>query len=231
MRRPILAIAWLLSSVVTAAQAAPTVSMLYVVRRGWHLDVGFAVPDLAPPLASLAGEFVGAKFLFFGFGDRRYLLAKRHDGPELLQALWPGAGVILVTAISAAPTDAFKADQVVALQVSPRQLREAQQFLWGSLAARRLPGPPPAILGPYPGSLYFSATPRYSGFHTCNTWVAELLRAAALPIRSNGVIFAGQLWRQVARLAKQPLRSYDSSLTYRQGGLVPSWQTTVVVDP
>ena len=43
----------------------------------------------------------------------------------------------------------------------------------------------------------------------CNTWAAQVLKAAALPIHSAGVIFAGQLWGQVRHLAQQ-------------GGFVPS---------
>ena len=28
--------------------------VIYVVRRGWHIDVGFAASDLRPPLSALA---------------------------------------------------------------------------------------------------------------------------------------------------------------------------------
>jgi hypothetical protein len=54
--------------------------------------------------------------------------------------------------------------------------------------------------GPYEDSLYFQATPKYSAFHTCNTWAAEALRIAGLPVHSGGVIFSGQLWSQVVRI-------------------------------
>ena len=55
--------------------------------------------------------------------------------------------------------------------------------------------------GPYEGSLYFEATPRYSALYTCNTWVAHALAAADLPVRVRGVIFAGQVWRPALKLA------------------------------
>ena len=51
--------------------------------------------------------------------------------------------------------------------------------------------------GPYEGSAYLRASERYSALHTCNTWAAELLQASGLPVHSHGVLFAGQLWRQV----------------------------------
>ena len=41
----------------------------------------------------------------------------------------------------------------------------------------------PIDLGPglYPGSRFYAATGRYSLFHTCNSWIAEALRARRLP--------------------------------------------------
>jgi hypothetical protein len=54
--------------------------------------------------------------------------------------------------------------------------------------------------GPYDGSFYYASTQRYSGLHTCNTWTAEGLKTTGLPIRSFGVEFSGQVWRQVRRL-------------------------------
>jgi hypothetical protein len=49
-------------------------------------------------------------------------------------------------------------------------------------------------------SLFFAAAPKYSAVHTCNTWAAEALRAAGLPIHSRGVVFASQLWSQIRRI-------------------------------
>jgi Protein of unknown function (DUF2459) len=252
----------------SAAQSPPAASsaVIYVVRRGWHIDVGFDVTELQPPLKSLATEFPGARYLVFGFGDQHYLLAKDHNAPVLLAALWPGRGMLLVTGLTSPPQEAFGVDHVAALAVTADQTRGAQTFIWQSLdrremshdaaeshdAADRNSAAENAAdqlksyrRGPYEGSLYFSATPTYSAFHTCNTWAAETLRAAPLPVHSAGVVFAGQLWRQVRRLERQlspaapkalspepPRASLPGASQVRaaqlQGGFVPSWQTTVV---
>lgn len=171
---------------------------IYVVRRGWHIDIGFAVPALEPPLQSLAAQFPGARYVFFGFGDQHYLLAKNRNGPVLLGALWPGKGLILATAVTSTPRAAFGEEQVIALAVTVSEARSVQAFIGRSLNKDAVQ---PYAQGPYEGSLYFAATQKYSAFHTCNTWVAEALKAAPLPIHSVGVIFAGQLWGQVRRLA------------------------------
>lgn len=192
---------------------SPRTSVIYVARRGWHIDIGFSAGDLQPPLQSLTGQFPGVRYLFFGFGDQRYLLAKHHSAPVLLAALWPGGAMVLATGLTSPPEEAFGPAHVFAVKVTLQQLQQAQAYVWESLSKQASSAPditPVAYArGPYEGSLYFTATSKYSAFHTCNTWVAQVLKAAALPIHSAGVIFAGQLWGQVRHLAQQ-------------GGFVPS---------
>jgi Protein of unknown function (DUF2459) len=181
---------------------------IYVVRRGWHIDVGFAAADLRPPLRSLAANFPGVRYLLFGFGDRRYLLAAHPGAPALSGSLWPGRALILATALNASPADAFGVTHVVKFSVSARELRGAQEFVWHALegsAVADVTRLQPYRVGPYEGSLYFAAVGRYSALHTCNTWAAEALQSAGLPVHPDGVIFASQLWRRVrAALAQRP---------------------------
>ena len=181
-------------------KSAGASATIYVVRRAWHIDIGFASSDLPPPLSALATGFPGVHYLLFGFGDRRYLQSKNKQLPNMLGALWPGAGLILMTALATTPAQAFGAGNLIALPVSAEQMRAAQASVWASIATRdgmaQSDGP-----GPYEGSTYWRATQDYSALHTCNTWAAEVLRAAGLPIRSSDVVFAGQLWKQTRRLA------------------------------
>jgi hypothetical protein len=192
---------WLLGAPRAAAEA------LYVVRRGWHVDVGFAAADLRPPLERLTTRFPGVRYLFFGFGDRRYLTSAHRGAPELLAALWPGNGLILATGLTATPAQAFGSAHVIRLEVTAEQLRAAQDFAWSSLdgtadASDAAAAPEPIdVAGPYPGSAYYAARPTYSALHTCNTWAAELLRSAGFPAHSRGVVFASQVWKQTRAFA------------------------------
>lgn len=181
---------------------------VYVARRKWHIDVGFAAADLDPSLQPVKGEFASAKYLFFGFGDRRYLLTKSKTAPLLLRALWPGPALLLVTAIKNPPDFAFGSSQVVRLELNADQTRALQSFIRASMPDSPLK---PLAAGPYPDSAYYPALQAYSALHTCNTWAAEALRAGGQRVRARGVIFAGQLWQQLTRLRHQ-----------LQGGLVPS---------
>lgn len=190
----------------SSASAASHSSILYVARRGWHIDIGVAAADLSPPLNQAAAPLPDSKYVFFGFADKHYLLAKNHSGPVLLSALFPGAGIMLTTGLNNSPAQAFGATHVIELSVSPDQARDLQSFIWQSLRTRD------DVLtvyraGPYAGSVYFLATQKYSAFHTCNTWGAEALRAAGFPVHSAGIIFAGQLWRRARRLQRLQDRS------------------------
>jgi hypothetical protein len=182
------------------ARGSPdSAAVIYVVRRQWHVDIGFAAGDLQPPLAMLAAEFPGARTLLFGFGDRHYLLDQDRGVGGMLAALWPGAGVMLVTGLGASAQDAFGEGHVIELQVSVSQAAAAQRFVWQSLTAKK-DAVTPLRVGPYDGSLYYASPQRYSALHTCNTWAAQALQAAQLKVHSAGVVFAGQLWSQARRL-------------------------------
>jgi len=61
-------------------------------------------------------------------------------------------------------------------------------FITASLAAME-----PMRAGPYPGSLFLPASRDYSALYTCNTWTAEGLAAAGLPVAPAGILFAAQV--------------------------------------
>jgi len=171
-----------------------------VVRRGWHLDVGFAARDLIGPLTVAREQFPEARYLLFGFGDRRYLHARNRAFPNLLAALWPGDGVILVTALRGTPQQAFGSAQVAELTLPVREATAAQRNIVESLAMQD--GLPQSDgSGAYEGSAYWRASRRYSAAYTCNTWAAQVLAAAGLPLRVHGVVFAAQVWRPAVQLA------------------------------
>ena len=181
-----------------AAESAPPVT-IYVIKRSWHTDIGFDATDLRPPLATLRPALPEADYLLFGFGDKHYLLHHRGSFDGLIGAVWPGQGLVLVTGLEGRPEQAFGAGAVTRLTLSAVQERRLEDFVWNTLASRA--GVASSLApGPYSGSLYYGATVRYSGLHTCNTWTAEGLEAAGLPVHSFGVEFSGQVWRQVRKL-------------------------------
>jgi Protein of unknown function (DUF2459) len=181
-----------------ARAAAPQALAVYVVKRGWHVDVGIATTDVLPVLQPVSTAFQGSRYLLFGFGARRYLLHR--NAGTMVAALWPGAALVMVTSLHASQLqDVFDEDHVVRLAVTAQQMSSLQSFIARSLALHD-GAPVPVVPAPLDGAYYESAR-RYSAVYTCNSWAAEALQAAQLPIDSTGVEFAWQLWHQVQRLA------------------------------
>jgi uncharacterized protein (TIGR02117 family) len=183
-----------------AVQSAPTLERVsvYVVKRGWHIDIGIARADALAPLQPVAAMFPQAQYLLFGFGERHYLL--NGGAANALGALWGGAGLVMLTSIAAQPLEqVFGADSVIRLAVTLQQMSALQAFIGHTFALRAgavvpVPAGPHAVVS---YSAFYESTARYSARHTCNTWAAEALQAAQLPVSSSGVEFSGQLWRQV----------------------------------
>ena len=181
-----------------AADDAPRASTILLVRRGWHVDVGFDVAALEPTLAEVAKAVPGARYVLFGFGDRRYMLSRDEGSCSAVAALWPGAGLVLLTGLATTPAAAFRGSDAQSIPITADGARAAQDFIWNTLRHTAAPVRPLAD-GPYPGSYYFDSDTRYSALHTCNTWAAEVLQVAGVPLESTGVVFAGQIWNRARR--------------------------------
>jgi Protein of unknown function (DUF2459) len=194
--------------------AAPTAAsqqrqLVYVVRRGWHIDIGIARADAQPPLLQVAAAFPEARYLLFGFGDRRYLL--NGGAGNMVAALWGGAGLVVVTSLGSQQLrQVFGPESVVEVTLTPQQMSGLQAFIARSFAVRDgalVPVPPgPHAVSSF--SAFYEAAQRYSALHTCNTWAAEVLQSAQLPIDTFGVEFAWQLWQQVLRLESRGSGTY-----------------------
>lgn len=185
---------------------------LYVARRGWHVDIGLSVAELHGKLAAIAAQWPEATHVVVGFGDRRYLLSRAARSCTGVTALWPGPALVLVTAIHGDIAHAFGDGRVLTIRVDGAQRRRAEEFIVASIAnSDRARAPEAVASGPYAGSAYYAATASYSGVHTCNTWAAEVLAAAGLPVGTTGVVLAGQVWRRARRCTSQDAESKSIS--------------------
>jgi hypothetical protein len=190
----------------------PYDTLVHVIRRGWHTDIAVpAAGPLVPELASLTRDFPGVRHLVFGFGDRAYLMEPGAGPLATMRALLPGRGAILLTALAATPEAAFgpramNPGAVVALPLAGEEFCRLQQFLAGSLDRGGLaPGDRlrPLAAGPYPGSVFHASTITYAATYTCNTWTAEAIAMAGVPLRADGVLLAGQVMARVGVIALQ----------------------------
>ncbi|WP_353557066.1 DUF2459 domain-containing protein [Paraburkholderia terrae] len=188
------------STIPLTPASGPPVTTIDVVERGWHTDVCVQVRDVPDLQAWLAQDFVGATHLCFGFGEREFAMTREHSILATLSALWPGPGAILMTVLRDTPVAAYGADKVVTLQVAAAGKAGLAAYLDQSVQRDRLSHPVRLGDGPYAGSLYFGATANYAGYYTCNTWTADALRSAQLPVDGT-ILFASTVFRQARDVA------------------------------
>lgn len=188
------------STIPLAPASGPPVTTIDVVERGWHTDVCVRVEDAPALQAWLAQDFIGATHLCFGFGEREFVMTHEHGILATLSALWPGRGAILMTVLRDTPAAAYGAEKVVTLRVGETGKTRLADYLARSVEHDDLSRPVRLGDGPYAGSLFFGATPDYAGYYTCNTWTADALRAAQLPV-DGSVLFASAVLRQAREVA------------------------------
>jgi uncharacterized protein (TIGR02117 family) len=182
------------------AGSAPPTEAIYVISGGWHTELGLPAAAITGSLAALKPEFPNARYLIFGWGAHDYYMSRHPGIGDLLRAAASGTAVMLVIPLEISPEAFFGAANVLALSPPPGGIQRLSDFLWGYLAVDK-EGPPRRIAtGPYPQSVFYASTGTYNLGHTCNTWTAEALHAAGLPVSAAGVVFAGQVLDQLSSI-------------------------------
>jgi hypothetical protein len=148
--------------------------------------------------------------LVFGWGARDYYMARNPGIGDLLRAAAPGPAVMLVIPLQISPDAAFGASNGFSVRAPPEGIRHLSQFLWDYLAADEQGAPRPIETGPFSQSVFYASAGTYNLSHTCNTWTAEALRVAGLPVSAAGVVFAGQVLDQLRPLL-EPVSNTQSA--------------------
>ena len=183
------------------AGSAPPTETIYVISGGWHTELGLSVEAITGPLTALKREFPSARYLVFGWGAHDYYMSQNPGIGDLLRAASSGPAVMLVIPLEISPEAFFGASNVLALPAPPGGTRRLSQFLWDYLAVEKERPPRRIGTGPYPQSVFYASTGTYNLAHTCNTWTAEALHAAGLPVNAAGVVFARQVLDQLQSIS------------------------------
>ena len=172
-----------------------------VVDYGWHTGVVLPATALGPPLAPLRDRFPEAKYLIFGWGNRRFYETEDPGSGMAVMSLFPSPSVVFVQGVEQRPTpEPLSGSDVRWLCVSASGIRRLDTFLAGYFRRGPHGGFISAGRGLLPHSEFFSSTGTYDAFHTCNTWTTEALHAAGLPIDSRGIVFATQVMTEIRSL-------------------------------
>jgi hypothetical protein len=153
--------------------------------------------EIRGPLAALKAAFPTARHLVFGWGARDYYMAQNPGIADILRAAAPGPAVMLVIPLQASPEAVFGVSNAFSIPAPQDGIQRLSQFLWDYLAADEQGSPRRVGIGPYPQSVFYASAGTYNLGHTCNTWTAEALGVAGLPVTASGVVFAGQVLDQL----------------------------------
>lgn len=170
---------------------------IHVIAAGWHTEIALPVHAIPDPLRAVAPDFPGARYLSFGWGERNYYMARAPTVGDAMSALFPGPAVLLVTPLYHPPREARPSAEVFELGLSTAGLDRLSNYLWAAFDKSGDGTPRRLAAGHAPGSVFYVATGTYSSSYTCNTWTAEGLRVAGVPVTPAGVVFAGELTDQL----------------------------------
>jgi uncharacterized protein (TIGR02117 family) len=208
-------VVWILCGLAGCSSASPVepytgsasrTELLYVISGGWHTELGLPAGAISGQLAALKSEFPSARYLVFGWGARDYYMARNPGMADMLRALAPGPAVMLIIPLKMPPEAFFGASNTLIVHVSRDGIERLSELLWSFLAVDNEAAPHRIGAGPYTESVFYASTGTYNLSHTCNTWTAEALRVAGLPVSASGVVFAAQVLNQVHPLL-QPVTS------------------------
>jgi len=171
---------------------------VHVVRHGWHS--GLVIPrDRLPPEA-WPETAPNAQFLELGWGDRAFYQSPDAGLALALEASFASGGSVLhVTGLDRPPRERFPRAEITTIDLSARGAEALARFV--SRAYARDASGAAIDLGPglHPGSRFYAATGRYSLVYTCNSWIAEALRAGGCPITPAWALTGGNLVFQARR--------------------------------
>lgn len=173
-----------------------------VLISGWHSGIVLPRAELGP-LAPLLARGSHARYVSFGWGNRRFYMAAHPGSGDALAALFPSASVLFVQSVSSP-------GQLLDQQARLHWLCADREALWrlDRYIEQALARPGGRLIdlgpGPFPGSAFYASPRHYSLAHTCNTWTVAALEFAGLPVRAGGVILAAQANARLRVLAACP---------------------------
>ena len=173
---------------------------VHVLRQGWHS--GLVIPRERLPPEAWPEPAPGTQFLELGWGDRAFYQSPDAGLALALEASFASGGSVLhVTGLDRSPEERFPRAEITTIELSARGAEALARFV--ARAYARDASGAPIDLGPglHPGSRFYAATGRYSLFHTCNSWIAEALRAGGCPITPAWALTGGNLVFQARRCA------------------------------
>jgi uncharacterized protein (TIGR02117 family) len=171
---------------------------VFVVHDAWHAAIVAKKADIPIVILPELKDFPSAEYLEFSWGDRDYFPAPDAGiGLALKAAFWSSGSILHVVGIKEAVENFFPNAEIIDIHLSEENFRRLITFISDTFSRPRPLAPAEARPGLFPHGRFYAAEGRFSLLRTCNTWVAEALSSAGLPIRPGSVITAANLSNQL----------------------------------
>ena len=118
----------------------------------------------------------------------------------LKAAFWSSGSVLHLVGFDGPAENFFRDALITELHLSEESFTRLLAFLASTFARADPSGAAEARPGLYPYSRFYDASGKFSILRSCNTWVAEALQSAGLPVEPSFVIIASNLNRELANL-------------------------------
>ena len=176
---------------------------VFVVDNSWHAAIVLSGDDLRIDALPELNDFPDAKFIEFSWGDQDYF-PDPNSGiwAALRAAFWSRGSVLHLVGFNQNVSQFYGGAEIFEFRLAPAAHRQLIRFISASFARSNSHGRAQASPGLFAYSRFYPATAKFSVLRTCNTWVAEALASAGLPISPGSVLTAGSLASQLADLGK-----------------------------
>jgi uncharacterized protein (TIGR02117 family) len=177
----------------------PMCKLVVVVYDSWHAAIVLRRADITHDSLPELVDFPDAEFIEFSWGDKDYF-----PNPDagvftgIKAAFWSSGSVLHLVGFSGNPKSFYRSEELVELRLTTNAHGRLLDYI-----SRTFFRPPPrdraeASAGLFTYSRFYPATHKFSLLKTCNTWVAEALKSAGLPISPGHVMTADSLATQLS---------------------------------
>jgi uncharacterized protein (TIGR02117 family) len=175
---------------------------VFVVHDAWHAALVIKKADIAAGALPELRDFPSAEYVEFSWGDRDYFPALNPGvGLALKAAFWSSGSILHVVGFTGPLEKFYPGGDIIDVSLSEEGFRQLIKFISDTFSRPHPPSPAEARPGLFLHGRFYDAEGRFSLLRTCNTWVAEALSAAGLPIHPGTVITAGNLSNQLKTFA------------------------------
>jgi len=176
-----------------------------IVHNSWHAAIVLHKSDIGDPIMPELADFPAARFIELSWGDKDYFPDPASGIFGAIKAgLWSGGSVMHLVGFADTVEHFYQGATITELRSTATAYGRMVDYISETFAREESTGRALAAPGLFSYSRFYPASRRFSLLRTCNTWVAEALELAGLPISSGFVITAGNLQSQLVAAQAAP---------------------------